>query len=94
LGGGFWDKMKKGMRVIHKNGSIGYIEEIDNNPEYPIADVRWLTPNNTPSVCVGMCAQKDLTPVSDNVVPMQRNDEWWAEARAFCSAIENTLDCV
>lgn len=79
------------MRVIYKDGSLGYVEAVDSNPEYPIIDVRWLTPNNEPSACVSMCRPKDLKPVSDNVVPMQRNDEWWREAREFCSAIENVL---
>ena len=83
--------MKKGMRVIHKNGSIGYVEEVDNDPEYPIIDVRWLTPNNEPSVCVSMCRPKDLKPVSDNVVPMQRSAEWWKDAREFYTGIENAL---
>ena len=83
--------MKKGMRVIHKNGSVGHIEVVDNNPDYPIIDVRWLTPNNEPSACVSICRPQDLSPVSDKVVPMQRSDEWWTEARAFCSAIEDAL---
>ena len=83
--------MQKGMRVIHKDGSIGYVEAVDNNSGYPIVDVRWLTPNNNPSACVGMCRPQDLKPVPDNVVPMQRNDEWWKEAREFCAGIENAL---
>lgn len=83
--------MKIGMRVIHKDGSVGYIEAVDNDPDYPIVDVRWLTPNNKPSACVSMCQPKDLRPISDNVVPMQRNDAWWKEAKEFCSAIENAL---
>ena len=83
--------MKKGMRVVHKNGSIGHVEAVDNNPDYPTIDVRWLTPNNEPSACIGTCRLKDLKLVSDNVVPMQRSDEWWKEARKFCSAIENVL---
>ena len=83
--------MKIGRRVIHRNGSVGYVEAVDNNPDFPTVDVRWLTPNNEPSVCVGICQLKDLKPVLDNVVPMQRSDEWWKEAREFCSAIEDAL---
>lgn len=84
-------EMKKGTRVIHKDGSVGYIETIDNNLDYPIIDVRWLTPNNELSACVSMCRPKDLRPVLDHVVPMQRNAAWWEEARKFCLAIENAL---
>ena len=85
-------EMKIGTRVIHKDGSIGSIEAIDNDPGYPTVDVRLLTPNNEPSACICTSQLKDLTPVSDNVVPMQRNKEWWKEAKAFCSAIENALN--
>lgn len=83
--------MEIGMRVIHKDGSVGYIEAMDNDPKYPIIDVRWLTPNNEPSACVSMCLPCNLIPVLDSVVPMQRNAEWWKEAREFCSGIENAL---
>jgi len=83
--------MKKGDRVIHINGSVGYVESVDNDSSYPTIDVRWLTPNNTPSVCIGICRQKDLKLVSDNVIPMQRSNAWWKEAREFCSMIENAL---
>lgn len=83
--------MKVGDRVAHKDGSIGYIEYIDNSTDVMCADVRWQTPNNEPSCLVSVCKQDDLISVSDNVVPMQKNTEWWDKSRAFCYAINSIL---
>ena len=83
--------MNIGNRVVHRDGGVGHIEAIDNDSECPIIDVRWLTPDNKPSVVTGMCRPKDLTCVPDHVLPMPRSDEWWEEARAFQMAIENAL---
>ena len=84
--------MKIGDRVAHKDGSIGHVESIDNDPpEFMTADVRWLTPNNEPSCCVSLCKQDHLTVVPNHVVPMKRNAEWWEKSREFCSGINAAI---
>lgn len=80
-----------GNRVITTRGEIGYIEALDLDPDYPIADVRMLTPRNTPSACVSMCKVDDLRVVLDTVIPMPRSDEWWKEATEFCAGIERAI---
>lgn len=83
--------MQIGDRVITTQGDVGHIEALDLNPEYPIADVRMLTPRNEPSACVSMCPIKYLRVVSDTVVPIPRNAAWWREAVEFCEGIERAL---
>ena len=84
-----------GQRVANQDGEIGHIEAdelTDNDPIFEdMSYVRWLTPNNDPSCCCSSCWTRDLVAVPESVVPMQRNAEWWAESRAFCSAVENVL---
>ena len=80
-----------GDRVCHKDGSVGYIEDVDDDPEFPCAYVRWLTPNNEPSVCVSLCMQESLIAVGDNVIPQPRNKEWWDRSREFCAMMEYAL---
>jgi hypothetical protein len=80
-----------GQRVAHTDGGIGIVEnEYGDNDEHS-TDVRWLTPNNEPSCCVSLCANSCLTVVPNSVVPMQRNAEWWAEAREFQAVMEAVL---
>ncbi len=67
------------------------METIDDNPGYPLVDVRWFTPNNTLSACISMCRSRNLKCVSDKVVPMPRSDEWWQESREFCAGIERAI---
>lgn len=83
--------MKIGDRVITIRGEIGHIEELDLNPDYPIADVRMLTPRNAPSACISICKVSDLRVVPNTVIPMPRSDEWWEEATDFCAGIERAL---
>jgi len=84
-------KFEVGQRVIHSDGSIGHVEnEYGDNDEF-ITDVRWVTPNNVESCCVSMCSNEDLTPCLESVVPMQRNKEWWDEAKRFQTAIKLLL---
>jgi len=68
----------------NSNGDIGHIEELDGD----FADVRLLTPNNTPSCYVSCCPLSALVPISDAVVPTPKSEAWWEESRAFCAAIE------
>ncbi len=65
--------MKIGDRVAKNDGGVGHIESIGER----FADVRWQTPHNTPSCCVGTCDIKELIPVSDNVLPQPRSREWY-----------------
>ena len=83
--------MDIGDRVVHKNGSVGHVEKIEDYDGFISVDVRWLTPKNVPSACVGMCCPNDLQIVSESVIPMPRSEEWWQEARDFCSFVESVL---
>lgn len=85
--------MEIGDRVIHiRDGSVGHIEDLDGD----FTDVRWLTPDNEPSCCIGICWTKDLRTVGDHVVPIPRSREWKEEARAFyemvTAAVQEFLD--
>lgn len=81
--------MKIGDRVIHLiDGGVGFVESFDDLS----ADVRWLTPDNKPSCCVGVCWAKDLRVVSEKVLPMPRSEKWKAEARAFHTFIQDIID--
>ena len=83
--------MKIGDRVITSRGEIGHIEIIDLDFGYPTADVRMLTPHNTPSVCISTCKIDDLQVVSNTVIPMPRSAEWYKEANEFRAGIERAL---
>ena len=83
--------MKVGDRVCHADGGVGIVETIDDDPRYPLADVRWQTPDNVPSCCVSMCAQKQLTIVGENVLPQPRSKVWKAESKSFCEFIASVL---
>lgn len=84
-----------GQRVANKDGGVGHIESdelCDHDPLFEgCSYVRWLTPNNEPSCNCSTCHAKDLVAVPDSVVPMQRNAEWWAEAREFYAQVEAAL---
>ena len=80
--------MMVGNRVCHKDGSVGYIEEIDDDPRWPNATVRWQTPDNVPSCCSSLCDQASLTIVGDNVLPQPRSKAWKRKSREFCAFIE------
>lgn len=83
--------MNIGDRVcMSRDGSVGIVESVEDSG-WPCADVRWLTPRNVPSCCVGLCAQADLTIVPDSVVPQPRSKAWWRKSREFCAVIENVL---
>lgn len=76
--------------VIVCTGDIGYVEEQDEDQGW--LGVRLLTPNNEPSCLVSWAPAEIVRPVGDNVVPMGKSKEWWAQAREFCSAIEAALE--
>ncbi len=81
--------MKIGDRVVHiKDGGVGHIERLD--PMF--ADVRWLTPKNKPSCCVGICMREVLRLVPEHVIPMPRSEAGMAEAREFHEAIRQAID--
>lgn len=80
--------MEVGDRVISVNGDIGYIESIDGE----FADVRYLTPDNELSCCVGLFFIEHLRLIGDNVVPMPKSESWWKESAALYSAIKEILD--
>lgn len=84
-------QLRKGDRVLHHpDGGVGYVENID--PAFPeFADVRWQTPNNTPSCCISICHIEHLEIVDAGVVPMKKNRTWWKAARAFQRGIERAL---
>ena len=75
--------MKVGDRVCHVDGGVGVIEKIDDNEQWPNADVRWLTPDNKPSCCLSLCAQKSLIIVEKNVLPQPRSKAWKAKSKEF-----------
>jgi len=85
-----------GQRVANKDGEVGYVEAddlCDNDPLFSDSTyVRWLTPNNKPSCCCSTCHTKDLIAVPDTVIPMQRNADWWAEAKALHAQISDVLN--
>jgi hypothetical protein len=85
--------MKIGDRVLYKpDGGIGHIEAIDlDDSEMPCVDVRWLTPNNEPSVLTSCVLMDQLVHVGENVVPQPRSKEWWDEAREFCAGVEGAV---
>lgn len=74
---------------VRKGGDLGHIEEVEIIGRFAWYGVRLLTPDNEPSVCVTWTDR--VEPVSDNVVPLPRSKEWWAESRAFCAAVEAAL---
>jgi hypothetical protein len=74
-----------GDRVVTPIGNLGHIEQID--PDGIFCDVRLLTPRNEPSCCLAFCHVADLVKAGDNVVPMPRPPEWYAEADSFIIAI-------
>jgi len=84
-------RLEVGQRVIHPTEGIGIVEEKDLI--FPASvDIRWLTPNNEPSVLTSCVMEPQLLkPVSDSVVPMPKSKAWWEESRAFCARIENIL---
>ena len=82
--------MNVGDRVITVSGSIGYIESIDGD----FADVRYLTPKNEPSCCVGILFLKNLKPVGENVIPAPKSEEWYEEARKFHSVVESAIEAI
>jgi hypothetical protein len=84
-------RFEEGQRVAHADGCIGIVENEHGDNDEIATDVRWLTPNNEPSCCVSLCLNTNLTAVPDTVVPMQRNAEWWAEAREFYAVLEAAL---
>lgn len=84
--------MKIGDRVCHADGGVGYVEAVDDCPQWPNADVRWQTPNNVPSCLVSLCRQSDMTVVGENVLPQPRSKEWKRKSREFCRFIEAVLN--
>ena len=80
--------MKRGDRVAHSDGGVGYVEAVDGD----LIDVRWLTPHNKPSCVVSLCHGGSLTPAGDNVLPQPRSAEWWEQSHAFCDAIEQAIN--
>ena len=83
--------MKVGDRVCHLDGGVGYVEAVDNDPQWPNADVRWQTPDNVPSCVVSLCVQRSLTVVGENVLPQPRSREWKRKSREFCAFIKSIL---
>lgn len=80
-----------GQRVYHKEGGVGIVENEFGDNDNLTTDVRWLTPNNEPSVLTSLCLTENLTPVSDSVVPMPRSKQWWKEAQEFWLVLEDTI---
>ena len=83
--------MKIGDRVCHTDGGVGVLEAVDDDDQWPNADVRWLTPDNKPSCCVSLCAQKSLILVGENVLPQPRSKAWKAESKEFCDAVARVI---
>jgi len=91
--GGNMKILNIGQRVLYPGEGIGHIEAIDIDHELTTVDVRWLTPNNEPSVVTSCVFHPEkLIPVSENVVPMQKSQEWWGEAWEFIAGIEQALE--
>ncbi|MFB5646023.1 MAG: hypothetical protein ACE5R3_05425 [Nitrosopumilaceae archaeon] len=85
------NKFIVGQRVAHKDGNIGIVENEYGDNDEITTDVRWLTPNNEPSVLTSLCLNEDLTLVGNNVVPMKKSREWWRKAREFQKALESII---
>lgn len=82
--------MNIGDRVVHLiDGSVGHVEDID---QHGFVDVRWLTPNNEPSACIGTTRLENLECCSNHVIPMPRSKEWWREAREFCALVQHAVE--
>lgn len=75
-----------GQRVITPSGSVGLIEEIDDDG----VRVRLLTPDNEPSCCSSWCFPAQLRN-GTGVVPMPRSKAWKAKAATFASGIQAAL---
>jgi hypothetical protein len=83
--------MKVGNRVCHRRDGVGIVESVDNDPRWPNADVRWLTPKNKPSCCVSLCDQADLVVVGENVLPQPRSKAWHEESKRFYEMISRAI---
>jgi len=83
--------LEVGQRVVHPTEGVGIVEEKDLI--FPVSvDVRWLTPNNEPSILTSCVIEPQLLkPVSDLVIPMPKSKAWWKESQDFCAVIENIL---
>jgi hypothetical protein len=73
---------KIGQRVVTPSGSVGLIEEIDDDG----VTVRLLTPDDEPSCCSSWCFPGQLRDGA-RVRPMPRSKAWKAKAAAFNSGI-------
>ena len=83
------NKFVVGDRVITCRGELGHVENIIDDM---FADVRYLTPNNKPSCCVGLVWLRELTHIGENVVPIQKNKEWWEEANRFYGIVKDAIE--
>ena len=84
--------MKIGDRVVHTDGGVGHIEEIDNDSRWPNANVRWLTPDNVPSCCCGTCSLDCLTVVGENVLPQPRSKAWKRKSKEFYDHVVGAIN--
>jgi len=83
-----YNQRSKGMkRVLCKDGGLGLVERESNG----FADVRMLTPHNSPSCCVSLCSLSSLIEVPDSVVPLPKNAAWYAESDAFMGTVLSAL---
>jgi len=81
-------QFKIGDRVVMQDGSVGHIEEIDDDGDG--AGVRVLTPKNEPSCSISWTWMDNLKD-GTGILPQPRSKEWWAEARAFHAGIRAAL---
>lgn len=68
-------KIKVKQRVAKPDGKIGIVEQA----ELGFCTVRWLTPDNKPSLSFTICYEEDLIPVPESVVPMKRTSKFLKE---------------
>jgi hypothetical protein len=79
---------KIGERVISDEG-IGIVEEIDGDEK--AMGVRWLTPNNVPSIVMSWVDPNNFTHCAENIVPIKRSAEWQKQSDAFYDQIRECL---
>lgn len=79
--------MKVGDRVLHRNGYVGIVTEMDGR----FIDVNWLTSDDEPSVLTSTCDACDLMIVPGTVRSPAQTEEQKAKGAAFIAFITEEI---